>query len=106
MPSMLRLPSGLFRSRFPTKAPHAFLSSHACHMPCPAQPPLFDQPNIIWRVIMKLHPPVSSPLDLHFLLRILLLRKTHQSTPPPPNVYHMHVKQHAELEFIYFNLSF
>ena len=66
MPSMLRLPSGLFHSLFPTNTPQAFLFSCGYHMPCPVQPPLFDHPSITWRVIMNLHPPVSSPFGLTF----------------------------------------
>jgi hypothetical protein len=46
---LLGLPSCGLPSGFPTEMLHAFLSPHACYMPCQAHPPWLHHSNHIWR---------------------------------------------------------
>jgi hypothetical protein len=64
----LPFPSGLFPSGFPTKTFNTSLLFHACHMPCPPQPPWLDLPNIWgWVQLMKLLTVQLPPLSRHII---------------------------------------
>jgi hypothetical protein len=92
---------------------YTFLSSRACHTPCPPHSPWFDLPNEVWGwvQIMKLSTVQPSPFSAYYIpLRskyspqhpVLKSYQSSHSFSVQRTKFRAHTKQLAELRFYIF----